>query len=414
MGPISLFDKSFLQSLSLDESVWFSHFFMPVVCPLFYVETLADLEKAVREGRTPEREVGIIADKFPDLGGVPTVHHATLALHELLGHTVVMDGRPHRPGGKVVVRNGKRGMIYDESPEALAFSRWQHGDFLEVERRMAKGWRADLQSIDLKGMAASLRELGIDASTCRSLEQAHMLASAAVDSREKPFATIALVMHLLNVPRQFQQAIFERWKNNSYRSIRQHAPYVAHLLTVELFFQFALAAHLIGTERASNKVDIAYLNYLPFCMMFVSSDELHRRCAPLFLRRNQKFVWGPDLKLGLTQTNKHFAALPDSTKERGIMAFANAPPEGSIVRDLRSHFLRPGYDDREPSPPQESGAGRKVLSDLKEWKSAPRTSDESIPTEEELEMMTIERQVRRKKGSWWQVPKDLPDPKPET
>ena len=45
VGPIALFDKSFLQSLSLDESVWFDHFFLPVVSPLFFVETLADLTK---------------------------------------------------------------------------------------------------------------------------------------------------------------------------------------------------------------------------------------------------------------------------------------------------------------------------------------------------------------------------------
>ena len=48
MGPIALFDKSFLQSLSVDESVWFDHFFLPVVSPLFFVETLADLAKAPR------------------------------------------------------------------------------------------------------------------------------------------------------------------------------------------------------------------------------------------------------------------------------------------------------------------------------------------------------------------------------
>jgi hypothetical protein len=45
MGPITLFDKSFIQSLSLDEAVWFDKFFMPVVCPIFFVETLADLGK---------------------------------------------------------------------------------------------------------------------------------------------------------------------------------------------------------------------------------------------------------------------------------------------------------------------------------------------------------------------------------
>jgi hypothetical protein len=57
MGPTVIFDKSFLQSLSVDESVWFDHFFYANICPLFYVETLADLEKAVREDRTPEQEV---------------------------------------------------------------------------------------------------------------------------------------------------------------------------------------------------------------------------------------------------------------------------------------------------------------------------------------------------------------------
>jgi hypothetical protein len=80
MGPITLFDKSFLQSLSVDESVWFDHFFLANVCPLFYVETLADLEKGVREGRTPEQEVGIIARKFPEMSGAPCVYHGTLAI----------------------------------------------------------------------------------------------------------------------------------------------------------------------------------------------------------------------------------------------------------------------------------------------------------------------------------------------
>ena len=60
MGPITLFDKSFLQSLSLDESVWFDHFFLTNVAPIFYVETLADLNKTVRKERTPEQEVSIM------------------------------------------------------------------------------------------------------------------------------------------------------------------------------------------------------------------------------------------------------------------------------------------------------------------------------------------------------------------
>jgi hypothetical protein len=61
MGPITLFDKSFLQSLSLDEAVFFDHYFLSNICPLLFIETLADLDKGVREGRTPEEEVSIIS-----------------------------------------------------------------------------------------------------------------------------------------------------------------------------------------------------------------------------------------------------------------------------------------------------------------------------------------------------------------
>lgn len=58
MGPIALFDKSFLQSLNIDEAVWFDQFFIANISPLFYVETLADLDKEIRHGRTAEDVVG--------------------------------------------------------------------------------------------------------------------------------------------------------------------------------------------------------------------------------------------------------------------------------------------------------------------------------------------------------------------
>ena len=49
MAPSALFDKSFLQALSTDEAVWFDHFMMPVICPIFIVETLGDLFKDGKE-----------------------------------------------------------------------------------------------------------------------------------------------------------------------------------------------------------------------------------------------------------------------------------------------------------------------------------------------------------------------------
>lgn len=139
-----------------------------------------------------------------------------------------------------------------------------------------------------------------------------------------------------------------------------------------------------------------------FCMMFVSTDDLHRRCAPHFLRPDQQFVWGPALKEDLRRINEHFIALPDSVKEQGIMEFAQAPPkrDGSLVRELRAQFLAPGYDDQPPVPVPEGEQGAELVQHLNAWSSAPTAPmDISIRDNDELEMMALERKVHRKKGS---------------
>jgi hypothetical protein len=411
MGPIALFDKSFLQSLSVNESVWFAHFFMPVVCPVFYVETLADLDKVVREGRTPEQEVGIVADKFPDASASPCAHHTGLALGELLGYPIPLDGRIPRPGGRTVHLGDKIGVVFDRSREEIAFSRWQQRKFLEVERGVAQHWRAMLGNINLEDTAKRVRQIGVDATTCRSLEDAYRLAKGIVSGRAKHFERMALLLAVLQIPYEQHRGILERWSNHTYPPLDVYAPYSAHLLTVELFFEFALGAHQIGSSRASNRVDIAYLNYLPFCHLFVSSDDLHRRCAPLFLRSDQKFVWGPDLKEDLAQINAHFLAnTTDREKELGISSFAHAPPkrDGSIVRKLRADFMGAKYDDRPPVsvPEKDDPRSKELVHEIDKWTEA-ETASEGYVDYDEVDALTIKRTVRKQRGSWYQLPKDM-------
>ena len=85
LGPILIFDKSTLQSLNVDEAVWLDNFFMTNITPLFFIETLADLEKEVRKGKTPEQVVGEIAYKTPDMSPRSNVYHMALAWGALLG-----------------------------------------------------------------------------------------------------------------------------------------------------------------------------------------------------------------------------------------------------------------------------------------------------------------------------------------
>jgi hypothetical protein len=57
-GPIIIFDKSALESLNVDEALWLDNFFLSNITPLLFVETLADVQKQVARGRTPEQVVG--------------------------------------------------------------------------------------------------------------------------------------------------------------------------------------------------------------------------------------------------------------------------------------------------------------------------------------------------------------------
>jgi len=158
---------------------------------------------------------------------------------------------------------------------------------------MAARWRSTLNSVDLGAIAKAIQEGGVNARTCTSLEDAREMARAAMASKKDPYQTLGSIFKVLSVPPQYHTPMIERWAVQCGKAaLPKCFPYCSHIMEIELFFHLALAAGHIGTARPSNRVDMTYLYYLPFCMMFVSSDRLHERCAPLFIREDQRFVWG--------------------------------------------------------------------------------------------------------------------------
>jgi len=412
MGPIALFDKSFLQSLSLNEAIFFDHFFLPVICPLFYVETLADLEKHVREGRTPEQEVGIIADKVPEMGGYPCAYHIDLGGAALFGANIPLDGRIPTSGGRPVKLDGKLGFVHEESAAAQAFSRWQEREFLAVERQFARTWRTTLNNVDLAGIAAGIRAMGITPGTCRSLEDANGIVNRFLD-RDGTVAVdqLNLALVLFEIPPSYDFDLFGRWAMQGRGSLRRLAPYAAHVVAVELFFRIALGAALVGTADANNRTDIGYLFYTPFCQVFVSSDNLHRRCAPQFLRADQTFVWGHDLKADLNRLMNYYAGRPEEEKEQGLMRLAPTPPsddDGVVAQLWDRHFgswRRRSTKAPESRNPKEDA---ELIAHINRLSSAPAISrGEMDLNPADADFVQIQRRIAKRRGDWWQLPKDL-------
>ena len=410
MGPITLFDKSFLQSLKVDESVWFDNFFYSVICPIFYVETLADLKKPNLD-RDPEDEVRIIADKFPEMHASPVVSHRDMAISNMLGQDVPFTGQIPVAGSRLVKLDERRGVIYEKLPEAEAFRRWQLREFYAIEHEFASQWRAQLESLDLKKGADEFRKLGIFDRNCKSLPEAKSIADALVNGTDKAFDTLKLMRLVLDIPENDFLLIIRRWSQFKFPPpLSIFAPYAAHVLAVETFFQIALEASLISSDRPSNRMDIAYLYYFPFCMIFVSSDKLHQQCASLFLREDQSFIWGPKLKNDLSVLNEHYTDLPESEKEEGLIHFASYPPTEfeSIVSQAWDKHLRPWREDAKKHTKPDPNPD--LVNELKNLRNAPSLQPDMVDFDpEDADVMSIRRMVRKQKGNWWQLPRDLKD-----
>jgi hypothetical protein len=414
MSVITLFDKSFLQSLTVDESVWFDRFFYSVVCPIFYVETLADLSKKPRADRSADDEVRIIADKFPEMSGNPCSNHLNMAVHEILGvFKPPMDGRIPRGGGRTVTGGNRVGVVFDEPPEVSAFRRWQNKEFYEIERDIASGWRAALNAVDLAKMASSLRASGLNLESCKSLADAKRLAEQAVRAGDT-FEQLRAAVEFFDIGQQHHKRIIQNWQFAGHQPLHEYAPYAAFVLMIEVFFHIALAAGLISGDRPSNRTDIGYLFYLPFCMAFVSSDRLHQRTAPLFLRADQEFVWGLDLKSDLGRLDTHYkATLSEADRERGLIGRIDAPPTdgGYLTTELWKRHLRPSaLDDENLVEGMSAEAKAKLFEELTAFtKGEPLPAGAELANEDAIEATTIERRISKRKGSWWQLAKDMRD-----
>lgn len=233
MGPNLIFDKSILQSLSPTEALWMDSLYTTNITPLYYVETLADLEKKGRSAKdgqpatTPEEEVGKLASKTPKLHEVTNVFHESMIYNELChGVTPAGDTRPFPAHGKLVQSGEEKGVIFD-SPEADAMARWHKGEFDALEREYAQQWRTSLNKIDLQTMEKHFLPIVQQFQRPSSRQEALIVAQQILTH---PFQTqwnVRSVMEQHLAPHLVKEAL-ARWSSEGARPIPAFAPYTAY------------------------------------------------------------------------------------------------------------------------------------------------------------------------------------------
>lgn len=404
MGPVMIFDKSALQGLNLDEAVWLEAFFMFNITPIFFVETLADLSKPTKP-RAAEAVVGDIAGKTPNLRAWPNLFHMNLIGNDLLGNHFPMNGQVVVAGGEPKRSpDGKVGHHFDEFDEGLALARWQERRFHELERVVASTWRKTLSNVDFRSMIDDARA-ATKAARAKTLDNLFEIASEYVAGTG--IERVEFARRFLGMGPQWTDQVAARYAESGEVPLETFAPYTAFVLKVSLFFYLGMASNLIGRERKSNMVDVAYLYYLPFCQVFTSTDRLHRTVAPYFLGADQRFVDGRDLKAALKEIvvygDEHMAEI----EEMGIVRFAQRPPNTlhNAVTDVWDAF-RPGWRDApahyEPSE-YEDRPGSMTAKDLRDVaeKSVPVVGPAAMG---EPNYSMFIKQIPVRKGRWRMVP----------
>jgi len=379
------------------------NFYMSTITPLFFVECLADLEKKMSSGSTPEQLVGSLADRTPESQGYPNVHHIAIVNAELSRQFDVKTvyGRVAMAHGEPVQLGEKKGVIYRRSKEQEALERWTHRQFLEVERNIAKEWRRSLTRVDFEAMVKHVMGHIGPWRSPKTLGEAKQIADTIIDYMD-PEWLLRFGLDLLGTPEATDWVIND-WLSRRKPPLRDHVPYFVFLLTINIFFCLVLPTQLLRNVKASHNVDLAYLYYLPFCSVFTSKDNFHAQIVPLFLDSHQTFVHGNDFKDELKKLNEYYSAFPEDILKMGLMNFAATPPDDTtfLTTRLWDKYL-PLWRAIKATPkaPRDPVADKKLIEELNEMSDSPELKAHNERDIDKIDYVTVIKNVRVRKGKW--------------
>jgi hypothetical protein len=341
-GPILIYDKSAMQRLSADEAEWLTHFFRCNITPVYLLEVMGDLAKNPKRG-TPESMVAALAAKTSSMGSLPNVLHTELIDQEILGNPVEMRGVPIVGGAQsITTASGEKGVFFDESPEEKTLRRWQNGGFEDEERAHASVYRQSAKSIDLQAFIRASKSARPKGQTlASSLSELLKVVDIFLNDPGAQYRTLTTALEMFDQPPSSKRHVKKHWAAYGRPPIRQFLPYTYHCMRVFTLFGHGVGLGLIP-QRPTNVIDLQYLFYLPFCMVFTSADKLHHDMVPLFITEKQRYVKSDDMQAALRVLVAYYSAHKAELRTKGMMGFARYPP---LTIDTAIHRL---YDDLMP------------------------------------------------------------------
>lgn len=358
MGPVILFDKSTLQTLSQDEEGFlFKHYFV-AVSPILVMEIIGDLAKSPQEGFS-RSDAQWLASKMSPVGSAVCVHYRKPMVASLLGGDVPMEGRVMiDPDTAVDVPGprGTKGVVIEEPPEQKALRHWAQGTFNDQERMFAAIMRQRMNEPTLEEFRKSNPPKEKDIRNAKTLPELFQIVDRSLRANDKDvqFKLIQACLKRVGASEALKTRVSNRWIARGLPRFAEFAPYAFYCWEVYATFIMAISKGLLPT-KTNSILDLEYLYYLPFCQVFSSKDKLHREMVQLFLRKDQEFVDGADLKADLKWLAEDWASLTDQQKEQRREAYGSYPPEkaDSVTHRMWTRFCKPRSGKQVPKLTEE-------------------------------------------------------------
>ena len=186
----------------------------------------------------------------------------------------------------------------------------------------------------------------------RTISDLRNRALEICDSPKYQLENLQFLMTEARIPEDDAKQIYNLWLSKDMPLLRKFAPYAHYCSLVYTAFYLGLANRLIGT-RSTNRIDLEYILYLPFCKLFCSNDNFHKQFVPLFLDETQDFIGGTVFKADIKRINDHWHCLSEKDRKES----GDYPPdwEDSITNRLwKKHMpARSEYTPIETSPARE-------------------------------------------------------------
>ena len=291
--------------------------------------------------------------------GVQPADFRKLALTNLLGGGVPMFGQVpvDTTAPNVQTAEGGNLLLIDSVPEQRMWDRWAGGNFSVEDEETAAAWRTSVAKVDLRAVGDGWKEFARQHfRDARDLPQLIERVDALIlDHRlDNQLELMGFILGFLQLPEEAKALAYKPLLESRYGRVVDYAPYAASIVKIYLSFVGGLARGFIG-PRPSHYVDLQYLFYAPFCMVFVSADKFHRAMWPATAGINT-VVWGPELKEDLTRRIAVRLNMTEEQLRAHAQQYGFYPIEldGSITNGLWKRYMRPPEEVLIPRPEAET------------------------------------------------------------